>query len=106
VTGFRDLENCAHRLMTALDKARERGTLNLFDRSAQYDDVRQIDLLRSLNESWSRLRRLEAMGVQKDAAIAELRNKLKRYQIVNTTLTAIITALAFKGLEVLFQALR
>jgi hypothetical protein len=31
---------------------------------------------------------------------------LKRYQIVNTTLTAIITALAFKGLEVLFQALR
>ena len=92
--------------MTALEKARQCGTLNHFDRSRQYDDARQIDLLQSLNESWSRLRRLEAAGIQKDAAISELRNKLKRSQIVNTTLTAIITALAFKGLEVLFQALR
>jgi hypothetical protein len=38
--------------------------------------------------------------------VSELQDKLRRSQIVNTALTAIITALAFKGLEVLFQALR
>lgn len=37
--------------------------------------------------------------------IVELRKKLRRANIVNTTLTAIITALAFKGLELLFKAL-
>lgn len=35
-----------------------------------------------------------------------LQEKLNRSQIVNVALTAIITSLAFKGLEVLFQALR
>lgn len=38
--------------------------------------------------------------------IAELHRKLRRLQIANTALTAIITALAFKGLEIVFQALR
>ena len=38
--------------------------------------------------------------------IAHLQRKLRRVQIVNTTLTAIITALAMTGLEELFRALK
>ncbi|MGH9505253.1 MAG: hypothetical protein ACRD20_20560 [Terriglobales bacterium] len=94
------------RMTNPIDKARQCGTLNLLDRSKQYEDSRQIDQLRSLNEAWSKIRLLESAGIKKDAAMADLREKLRKYKYVNTALTAIITALAFKGLEVLFQAIR
>jgi len=69
-----------------------------------------IDESRQYRASYERLERT-ADQRRKDLArafdeIAELQRKLRRAQIVNTTLTAIITALAMKGMEILFQALR
>ena len=69
-----------------------------------------IDESRQYRDSYQKLERT-ADQRRKDLArafdeIAELQRKLRRAQIVNTTLTAIITALAMKGMEILFQALR
>jgi hypothetical protein len=87
-------------------KARVVGTYNQVNRAAQYTVADPRELLRAVNEAWTKIRNLDKELSKKDAAIAELRNKLKRSQIVNVTLTSIITALAFKGLEFLFQAMR
>lgn len=44
--------------------------------------------------------------VQAFDEIAALQRKVRRLHVVNTTLTAIITVLAWKGLEFLLQALQ
>lgn len=49
------------------------GTYNQIDRSKQYTRADNPELLRSLNEAWSKIRTLEAANVRKDAAMAELR---------------------------------
>lgn len=92
--------------MAAIDKARVVGTYNALNRAAQYTTADPRELLRAVNEAWTKIRTLEKELAKKDAVLAELNARLRRSQIVNTTLTAIITALAFKGLEVLFQAIR
>lgn len=90
----------------AESKAKAIGTYNLIDRSRQYtrDDPRE--LLRAVNEAWTKIRSLERGLTERDTKIAELREKLKRVQFLNVALTSIITALAFKGLEYLFEVLR
>jgi len=92
--------------MSILDKARVIGTYNQVNRAAQYTREDPRELLRAVNEAWTKIRTLEKENGKKDAAIAELHDKLRRSQIVNVTLTSIITALAFKGLEYLFQVMR
>jgi hypothetical protein len=93
-------------LMTPMEKAKRAGTLNAIDRSKQYDEADPRILLRAVNESWSKIRNLENANTHKDSEIAQLRAKLRRVQYVNVAMTSIITALAMKGLEVIFQALR
>ena len=92
--------------MNPIIRARELGTLDAIDRSKQYDEPDPREVLRAVNEAWAKIRRCENELTKKDAAIAELRQKLKNSHVVNSVLTAIITALAVKGLEVLFEALR
>lgn len=87
-------------------KAKAIGTYNLLDRSRQYTREDPRELLRAVNEAWSKIRKLENEGTRKDADLAQLREKLRRMQYVNVALTSIITALAFKGLEFLFAAFR
>lgn len=89
-----------------LARARNVGTYNALNRAAQYSNAEPREVLRAVNEAWTKIRALENSLTQRDAKIAELRSKLRRFQLVNVTLTAIITSLAFKGLELLFQALR
>jgi hypothetical protein len=87
-------------------KAKAIGTYNVLDRSKQYTREDPRELLRAVNEAWTKIRTLEKESTKKDAAIAELRSKLRRVQIANVALTSIITALAMQGLKFLFQALR
>ena len=87
-------------------KARVIGTYNQVNRAAQYTVADPLELLRAVNEAWTKIRSLEKELGKKDLAIADLRDRLKRSQLVNNTLTAIVTALAFKGLEYLFQVMR
>lgn len=82
------------------------GTYNQIDRSRQYTRADGPELLRSLNEAWSRIRGCQQELAKKDLAIADLRNKLNRSQVANVVLTSIVTALAVKGLEFLIQTWR
>ena len=90
--------------MGILEKARVVGTYNADNRAAQYTTPEPRELLRAVNEAWPKIRVLEKELLKRDSAIAALREKLRRSQFVNVTLTSIITALAVKGLEFLFQA--
>lgn len=92
--------------MTPLDKAKKVGTLNAIDRSKQYDEADPRALLHAVNEAWTKIRNCEKSLNAKDSEIAQLRAKLRKVHYVNVTLTSIITALAVKGLEVIFQAIR
>ena len=92
--------------MGILEKARVVGTYNADNRAAQYTTPEPRELLRAVNEAWTKIRVLEKELLKRDSAIAALREKLRRSQFVNVTLTSIITALAFRGLEFLFQAMR
>lgn len=88
-----------------LAKAKVIGTYNVLDRSKQYTREDPRELLRAVNEAWTKIRSLERELVKRDTSIAQLQDKLRRVQIVNMTLTSIITALAVKGLEFLARAL-
>lgn len=77
------------------------GTYNQIDRSKQYTRADAPELLRSLNEAWSKIRALEAASLKKDAVIAEMRRKVTSYRIRYTTLVAIITGLAWEGVRAL-----
>lgn len=92
--------------MTDLAKAKIIGTYNALDRSRQYTREDPRELLRAVNEAWTKIRKMENELIRRDSMIADLRDKLRRSQIVNITLTSIITALAVKGLELLVQVLR
>jgi hypothetical protein len=92
--------------MTPIEKAMRLGTLNALDRSKQYDETDPRALLRAVNEAWTKIRNCEKQLTAKDSEIAELHARLQRVHYVNVALTAIITALAMKGLEFLLQALQ
>ena len=87
-------------------KAKVIGTYNALDRSKQYTREDPRELLRAVNEAWTKIRKLETELVKRDTSIAELQNKLRRANVVNVTLTSIVTTLAFKGLEFLFSYIR
>jgi hypothetical protein len=67
----------------AIERAKELGTLNKIDRSHQYTRPDNPELLRSLNEAWSKIRTLEAASLRKDNEIATLHNRLGKKWIGN-----------------------
>jgi len=77
------------------------GTVGLINRSAQYLRADGAELLRSLNEAWSKIRLLEHDNRRKDIELGLLRGALERYRWINITLTAIITTLAWEGVKAL-----
>lgn len=78
-------------MTNAIARARELGTLNQVDRSRQYTRPENPELLRSLNEAWSKIRTLEAANLRKDNEIATLHNRLGKKWIGNV-MTALISA--------------
>jgi hypothetical protein len=81
-------------------QAQRVGTVNKIDRSRQYTRADNIELLRSLNEAWAKIRRLETANNSKDVEIGLMAAKVRNYRIGYTTLIAIITGLAWEGLKV------
>lgn len=77
------------------------GTLNQTDRSKQYTRADAGELLKSLNEAWTKIRLLESSSAKKDALIGELYKKLRRYRTGYTALVSIITGVAWEGLRAL-----
>lgn len=85
--------------MNAIAKAHLVGTFNQVDRARQYEDPTAPELLRSLNEAWSKIRVCEKSILTKDARIADLEKKITSYKIKNIALTAILTGLAWEGVK-------
>lgn len=81
--------------------AQRAGTVNAIDRSKQYTRADNSELLRSLNEAWSKIRRLEAESTKKDVRIGLVEGSNRSYRIVNSLLTSIITVLAWEGVKTL-----
>jgi hypothetical protein len=77
-------------------------TYNAIDRSKQYTRSDNPELLRSLNEAWSKIRRLEQSLLQKDVEIGIMQAKVRSYRLVNTALISICTGLAWEGAKFLF----
>lgn len=92
--------------MAAIERAKELGTYGQPDRSAQYTKVTNGELLRAVNEAWTKIRTCEKVLREKETQIAELHKRLKRYQIAHTVLISIITGLAWEGLKALFTLIR
>ena len=98
---FPDLVERAHQIYDAVTRAQQLGTLNAIDRSRQYENADTHDLLRAVNEAWSKIRRCEKAIDERDSKILDLEKRLKRYRIVNIALTSIITGLAWEGCKAL-----
>jgi len=79
--------------------AQRAGTYNAIDRSKQYTRADNPELLRSLNEAWSKIRRLEQSVLQKDVEIGIMQAKVRSYRVANTALISIFTGLAWEGVK-------
>lgn len=77
------------------------GTFNAIDRSKQYTRADNAELLRSLNEAWSKIRTCEKLIREKDVELGFVYAKIRNYKILNHALTSIITVLALEGLKAL-----
>ena len=87
--------------------ARQLGTVNAIDRSRQYTRADSYELLRSLNEAWAKIRRLESENNRKDVQIGLLHGSVRRYRGSTILLTSIVSGLAWEGLKYLLpMALR
>jgi hypothetical protein len=101
---FDELSNRAMKVTDehlAVQKAKAIGTYNALDRSRQYTQPENPELLRSLNEAWSKIRTCEKELRTKDQDIQQLRKRLKSYRVANIALTSVITGLAWEGLKAL-----
>ena len=81
--------------------AQKLGTVNLIDRSRQYTRADNPELLRSLNEAWAKIRRLEGEGIRKDVELGMLHARVRRYRGSTILLTSIVSGLAWEGLKFL-----
>jgi hypothetical protein len=77
------------------------GTLNQADRSKQYTRADAGELLKSLNEAWTKIRLLEVASAKKDVLIGGLYKKLRKYRMGYTAMVSIITGLAWEGVRAL-----
>lgn len=82
-------------------RAQQLGTYNAVDRSRQYEDVSERQMLRQLNEAWSKIRELQKSVADKERQIANLASRLKHCNWVRRSLTSIIVYMAFEGLKAL-----
>jgi len=87
--------------MTPLDPrslSKTCGTYNQVDRSRQYTKADSPELLKSLNDAWSKIRLLEAAGLRKDSAISKLHARLGREWVgyLVSAAVAALTALAWE----------
>lgn len=90
-----------HSRLDAIAKAHIAGTLNQLDRSRQYESAGAPELLRSLNEAWSKIRVCEKSILAKDARISELESKVTTYKVKNMALIAILTGIGWEGVKVI-----
>ena len=81
--------------------AQKLGTVNLIDRSRQYTRADSGELLRSLNEAWAKIRRLEGEGIRKDVELSLLHARVRHYRGSTILLTSIVSGLAWEGLKFL-----
>lgn len=75
------------------------GTYNAIDRSRQYTRADNPELLRSLNEAWSTIRRLQQSLLQKDVELGIMAGKVKAYRIGRTAIISICTGVAWEALK-------
>ena len=74
------------------------GTVNQVDRSRQYTRTDNIELLRSLNEAWAKIRTLESARAQDGKIIDALHKRLgSKWKGI------LVTALISAGTAVLFE---
>src|ERR1700723_4354736 len=94
---FSEMLARVHCLMDALYIAQQVGTVGAVDRSKQYTDPSQTEILRALNQAHTKIRQLQH---DKDVEIAA-RKKAERKSLALagalSVLTTIITALAWEG---------
>jgi hypothetical protein len=76
------------------------------DRSKQYENPDNHELLRAVNEAWSKIRVCEKAITSKDLAILNLEQRVSRYKFLNIALTSILTGLAWEGVKALVAYLR
>lgn len=84
------------------------GTFNAIDRSKQYTRADNEELLRSLNEAWTKVRTLEALDREKDKAIADLRiDKRKLFKLLAASIggASLVTVLLMEFLKALITYL-
>lgn len=89
------------RMVDTILRAQQLGTYNAVDRSRQYEDVSERQMLRQLNEAWSKIRELQKSVADKERQIANLASRLKHCNWVRRSLTSIIVYMAFEGLKAL-----
>lgn len=77
------------------------GTVNLLDRSRQYTRTDTGELLRSLNQAWTKIRLVEQESRKKDLAIHELHQRIASYRAGMIALTSVITGLCWEGVRFL-----
>jgi hypothetical protein len=82
------------------------GTYDKVDRSKQYENPDNHELLRAVNEAWSKIRVCEKAITSKDLAILNLEQRVSRYKFLNIALTSILTGLAWEGVKALVAYLR
>lgn len=82
-------------------KAKVIGTYNQVDRTKQYTRADNEELLRSLNQAWTKIRSLEAASLKKDIVIEQQSRRIGRYRVGYTTLIAIITGVCWEGVKAL-----
>lgn len=85
--------------MDAISRAHLVGTFNAVDRSKQYENPTNEELLKSLNEAWTKIRVCEKSILAKDARIAQLETRVSRYKVVNTALISLLTYIGLEGLK-------
>jgi hypothetical protein len=76
-------------------------TYNAIDRSKQYTRSDGPELLRSLNEAWSKIRRLEQSNLQKDVEIGLMHTKVRSYRVIRTAVISVCTGLAWEAAKFL-----
>ena len=77
------------------------GTVGLVNRSRQYSRADAGELLRSLNEAWTKIRLLESSIARKEVELAMLHTRVARYRGGLIALTSIVTGLAWEGVKYL-----
>ena len=103
---IREIEGRVNPMDKVIEHAKKLGTFDAADRSKQYLRADPSELLRAVNEAWTKIRTCEKSIREKEQAIEDLKKQLRNYRIANTALISVITGLAWEGLKALFSLLK